>query len=101
MSARSSVHLVTIVSEAILEDRLLRDLRTAGATGWTLSVARGAGPRDRRVGDLEGGNVRIAVLCSADVAEAIMQRLAEAYFPHYATIAWTTTVEVMRGDRYV
>ncbi|MGI9186688.1 MAG: P-II family nitrogen regulator [Gaiellales bacterium] len=100
MSERSSVNLVTIVSEAILEDRLVRDLRTAGASGWTISVARGAGPRDRRVSDLEGGNVRIEVLCSDGVADAIMRRLADEYFPHYATIAWVATVEVLRGDRY-
>lgn len=101
MSARSTVQLVTIVVEAVLEDRLVRDLAAAGASGWTITVARGAGPRGRRVGDLEGGNVRVEVLCSAGVADAIMARLEEAYFPHYAAIAWVGPVEVARGERYL
>ena len=96
----NTVMLVTIVAEAVLEDRLARDLREAGATGWTITVARGAGPLDRRVGDLEGGNVRVEVLCSPVVAEAVMARLATDYFPHYAAIAWVAPVEVARGERY-
>lgn len=97
----TGVQLVTIVVEAILEDRLLRDLRGAGATGWTLTVARGAGPRGRRAGDLEGGNIRCEVVCSPAVCAAIMQLLEAEYFPHYAAIAWTTPVEVVRGERYL
>ena len=101
MTERSRVQLVTIVAEAILEDRLVRDLREAGASGWTIGVARGAGPRDRRVGDLEGGNIRVEVLCSPEVADAIMDRLAADYFPHYAAIAWVSPVDVVRGERYL
>jgi hypothetical protein len=97
----NAVRLVTIVVEAVLEERLVRDLRTAGATGWTINVARGAGPLGRRVGDLEGGNVRVEVLCAPATADAIMARLEEAYFPHYAAIAWVDTVEVARSDRYL
>ena len=97
----NAVTLVTIVVEAVLEDRLVRDLRAAGATGWTITVARGAGPLGRRVGDLEGGNVRVEVLCSPAVAAAIMERLTADYFPHYAAIAWTSPVDVVRGDRYL
>ena len=100
MSGRSVVQLVTIVVEAILEDRLVRDLEAAGATGWTVSVARGAGPRGRRVGDLEGGNIRVEVLCAATTADAIVARLEADYFPHYAAVAWVAPVEVARGERY-
>ena len=100
MSERSAVRLVTIVAEAILEERLVRDLGAAGASGWTLSAARGAGARGRRVGDLEGGNIRVEALCTEATANAIMAKLEEAYFPHYAAVAWVATVEVARGERY-
>lgn len=100
MSRRATVQLVTIVVEAVLEDRLVRDLQTAGASGWTITVARGAGPRGRRVGDLEGGNIRVEVVCAEATADAIMERLTADYFPHYAAIAWVAAVEVARGDRY-
>jgi hypothetical protein len=35
------------------------------------------------------------------VAEKIMARLAEHYFPRFATIAWLGDVSVLRGDKYV
>lgn len=93
--------LLTIVAEAILEPRLLRELRTCGATGWTTTVARGEGSRSRRVGDLDGGNIRIETLVSHETAEQIMQRLADDYFTHYAIVAWIADVAVHRTERYI
>ena len=55
---RGAVALVTIVAEAIVEQRLVRDLHDSGAHGWTVTAARGEGPRNRRVGALEGGKDR-------------------------------------------
>ena len=98
---RGPVALVTIVAEAIVEQRLVRDLREAGAHGWTITAARGEGPRNRRVGDLEGGNVRVETLVSRTVADAIMAKLAADWFPHYAVVAWVSDVEVAREDRYL
>lgn len=98
--ARGSVVCVTIVAESILEGRLVEDLRAAGALGWTISSARGEGPRGRRVSDFEGGNVRVETLVSEDVAERIWSRLASDYFSNYAITAWTHDVHVARPDRY-
>jgi hypothetical protein len=98
---RGPVALVTVVAEAILEHRLVAELRDAGAHGWTITAARGEGPRNRRAGDLEGGNVRVEALVSHDVADRIMARLAEAYFADYAVVAWVADVEVVREDRYL
>ncbi len=95
------VTLVTIVAEAIVEARLLKALKEAGAHGWTVTTARGEGPRNRRVGDLEGGNVRIETLVSEPVAAAIMHCLAEDWFPHFAVAAWTQPVQVTRLERYL
>lgn len=95
------VQRVTIVAESLLEERLLKDLEVAGARGYTLTAARGAGARGVRSSEWEGGNVRIETLVSAAVAQRLLERLAEAYFPHYAVVAWVETVEVVRGDRYV
>jgi hypothetical protein len=95
------VALLTIVAEGVLEARLVRDLRSAGAVGWTITTARGVGPRSRRVGDLDGGNVRIESLVSHAVAEQMMERLAADYFPHYAIVAWIADVEVHRTERYI
>ena len=92
---------VTIVGEAVLEDRLLRDVRQLGARGYTLTEVRGEGSRGVRASEWEGKNVHIDVLVSHAVADRILEHLAEHYFPVFAVVAYTVDVEVVRGDRYV
>jgi nitrogen regulatory protein P-II 2 len=95
------VKLVTIIAEAVLKDYLLADLRALGASGYTLSRVEGEGSRGLRAGDLEGGNVKIETIVGDEVAEAILAHMAERYFAHYALIAFSETVEVVRGEKYV
>ena len=92
---------VTIVAEALLEERLLRAIRERGARGFTLAEVRGEGSRGVRASDWEGKNVRIETLVPAEAAERILAHVAEAYFPHFAVVAWVEDVEVVRGDKYV
>lgn len=99
-SAASTVVLLTIVTESVLESRLTRDLASCGAHGWTITDARGRGPRNRRASELEGGNIRLETLVSPQVASAIMEVLARAYFSSYAVTAWTTPATVARPERY-
>lgn len=92
--------LITIIAEAFLEEKLVREVKKLGASGYTLSPARGEGSRGVRASEWEGGNVRLEVVASPQVAERILERLAEVYFPSYAVIAFTQTVEVVRGEKY-
>ena len=91
---------VTIVAEAFLEERILREIKERGARGFTLTEVRGEGSRGVRASEWEGRNVRIETLVSAEVALRIMSHVAEAYFPHFAVVAWVGEVEVVRGDKY-
>jgi nitrogen regulatory protein P-II 2 len=93
--------LVTIVAEAVLEDRLVRDLGAAGARGHTVTTVRGHGSRGVRASDWEGGNVRIEVIVSDEVSGRVLDLLAERYFPNYAVVAWVENVQVVRGEKYV
>ncbi len=95
------VKLITIIAEAVLEERLVRDLRAAGAKGFTRSEVRGEGSRGRRVGDVEGANVRLESLVSPEAADRILETLNENYFEHYAIVAFVEDVTVVRGDKYV
>lgn len=97
---RTPLKLVTIIAEAVLEDRLVRDLGALGARGWTTSHVRGEGSRGTRTSGLEGGNVRIETLVAPEVADRILDHLADHYFAHFALVAFTETVEVVRGDKY-
>jgi nitrogen regulatory protein PII len=93
--------LVTIVAEAILEKRLLEEVRRQGAKGYTLTDARGEGSRGLRTMDWEGKNIRLEVIVGEEVAERILRTLQENYFPYYAVIAFVENVEVVRGYKYV
>ena len=97
---RETITCMVIVAESILEQNLLRDLAECGALGWTVTASRGHGPRNRRVSELEGGNIRIETLVSTDVAERIWHLLEERYFPDYALAAWQHDVRVARTQRY-
>lgn len=93
--------LVTIVTERILEDRLLRKIQELGATGYTLTQATGKGSRGVRASEWEGPDTRIETLVSPAVADAIVGYIAQRYFEHYAVIVYVQDAEVVRGDKYV
>lgn len=95
------VKLVTIIVESVLEDRLVREIRKLGATGFTRSDVRGEGSRGRRVGDVEGANVRLECLVSAETADRITEAIAARYFENYAIVVFVEDVSVVRGDKYI
>lgn len=100
MSESAEVVCVTIVAEAYVESRLLDGLATSGARGWTVTTARGMGPKHSGVSDIEGGSIRVEVLGSKRVAERIWQMLRDDYFTNYSIAAWEYPVTVARVDRY-
>lgn len=97
----TTLKLVTIVAERILEDRLLRKLEELGAKGYTLTQAAGKGSRGVRASEWEGPDTRIETLVSPGVADAIIEYVAENFFEHYAVIVYAQDAEVVRGDKYI
>jgi len=91
---------ITIVVESLVEQRILDGLSRAGARGWTVTSARGLGPRHVGVTEIEGGSIRIEVLATVDVANHIWELLHADYFPHYSVAAWEYPVTVSRIERY-
>jgi hypothetical protein len=92
---------LTIVAEAVVEARLLRDLEAAGVRGWTLTSGRGRGASQVDASDWEGANVRVETLLSSALADRVLGMLAELYFPRFAVVAWVTPAQVVRGDRFL
>jgi hypothetical protein len=92
---------VTIIAEALLEDRLLRDVRRLGSRGYTITDARGEGSRGVRASEWEGRNIKLETIVSPEVADRVLELLATNYFEHYAVIAYVEAVEVVRGEKYV
>jgi hypothetical protein len=97
---RTELVLLTIIAEAVLEHRLVAEVNAAGATGWTITPARGQGSRGVRASEWEGGNVRLETLCSAAVADQLLTVLERQYFAHYAVVAFAHPVSVLRGEKY-
>jgi len=64
--------LLTVITEAAIETRLLRDLERLGAHGYTVTDARGKGSRGvRNAGWEASANIRVEVICSDDTAQAL------------------------------
>lgn len=93
--------LLTIVTEAALEDTLVRDIEALGARGYTITDARGKGGRGKR--DATWGphaNIRVEVLCGADTALAICTALRERYSDDYSMVIYLGDVGVLRPWKF-
>ena len=86
--------LVTIVCEAVLQDRLIKLLTVSGVSGYTIVPVQGAGSHGKRTGDMAGYNTNIEVktIVSPEVSDQLLEKLKE--FPStYALIAFRQNVE--------
>lgn len=93
--------LLTIVAEALLEQRMINDLERLGAHGYTITDARGKGGRGvRNAGWEPSGNIRIEVVCDATIAATIAVHLKEHYYDNYAMILFIGEVEVLRPEKF-
>jgi nitrogen regulatory protein PII len=92
--------LLTVVSEGLLREELLQLMRDAGVTGFTVTQADGEGTRGVRAPEWEGPNIRIETIVSAEVADEVLESLAERYFEDYAVIAWLTEITVWRKEKF-
>ncbi len=93
--------LVTIVTEQIIREQIVKKILELGAAGCTWHEAQGIGSRGVRSDATLDRNVQIELVCSPATAEAILTYVSRTYFENYACIAWQTDVSVMRGARYI
>ena len=93
--------LITIVTEAVLEAELRSVLDALGASGYTITNARGKGSRGiRDAGWTTSTNIRIEIVCSKDLARAIAGYMHEKYYNNYAMILYASDVHVMREEKF-
>lgn len=91
-----STILVTIICEAVLQDRVADLLKRLGANGYTVTQAQGVGRHGRRMGDIAGYNTNIEVktLVSPEISDSLLTEL-KAYQSNYALVAYRQTVEAL------
>lgn len=93
--------LLTVVTEAIVEPTLLRDLDRLGVRGYTVSDVRGKGSRGvRDAAWEEAANIRIEVICPRALAEDLLRHLQERYYANYAMVAFLAEIEVLRPEKF-
>ena len=93
--------LLTVVTEAALEDTLVRDIEALGARGYTITDARGKGGRGTRdAAWAPHANIRLEVLCGADTALAICVALRERYSDNYSMVIYVADVDVLRPEKF-
>jgi hypothetical protein len=88
--------LVTIIGEAVLQDRLIKLLTQLGVSGYSIIPSRGAGSHGRRMGDIAGYNTNIEVktIVTSDLSDQILEELKPLQETH-AMIAFRHKVEGM------
>jgi nitrogen regulatory protein P-II 2 len=99
MAELTTLKLVTIIVESVLEERVLRDLRRCGARGYTITPVRGEGTRGRHTDDWVGRHQRIETLVAPAVAEKILEQVG-TYFRDFALVAYAVDAQVVRGDKF-
>jgi hypothetical protein len=93
--------LLTIITEAVLESSLVRDVRELGAQGWTMAEVHGSGSEGTREGAWEADRtIEMKVICDAAIADAIATRLLSTYSTNYSLVLYFSEVSVVRPDRY-
>ena len=93
--------LLTIVTEAVLERELVAEIEALGVRGYTITEARGKGSRGRRQSDWsQQGNIRVEIVCEAELAERVAGHLRDRYYDHYAMVLFLQDVSVLRPDKF-
>lgn len=101
MSDQNSRKLLTIVTESAIESLVVRDIDRLGASGYTITEARGRGSRGVRSSSWDASsNIRVEVVCDADSADRIATHLRATYYQNYAMIVFISDVTVLRPEKF-
>lgn len=86
--------LVSVIGEAVLQDRLIQLLTSLGVSGYTIIPAQGAGSHGKRMGDIAGYNTNIEVktIVTLELSDRLLKELKPLQAT-YALIVFRQTVE--------
>ena len=87
--------LLTIVTEAVLEPTLAKDIMAHGARGYTVTDSRGSGSHGVRSGAWgQGSNIRVEVIGNEKMINAIITQLRDSYDQNYGLLMFSSPVNV-------
>lgn len=93
--------LITIVTSEVLEDRLVASVRKRGASGYTLSRARGAGSEGQQSGLLWfDTNLMLKVILPPERLPGLLDDLSALIDKGYHLTVFVSDVTVLRHEKY-
>lgn len=93
--------LITVICESCLEETITEAVKELGASGYTISDARGSGAHGLRDGSWpENANIRIEILCDEAIATRILDILIDRYYAYYKLVTFVTDVGVLRPEKF-
>ena len=93
--------LLTIVTEAVLENDLIELFAANKIRGWTIVAARGNGAHGEKHGNFDANeNIQIELIAETTVAEQLAIAIQAQFGAHYALVQWLSEVRVLRGEKF-
>ncbi|MCB0727094.1 MAG: transcriptional regulator [Ignavibacteriae bacterium] len=90
---------VTIVTESLIEKKLIRELKKLGINGYTIEDVRGEGQKGERGSDWDQmSSVRIQIVCGNDLADKIINYLNKNYLDKYAMFVFMFDTETISHE---
>ena len=87
--------VLTIITESVIEKKLVRCIKELGAQGYTIEEVRGEGRRGVRRNDWDqSGNIRLQIVCEEELAHKISESLTEQFTESYAMYIFMFDAEV-------
>jgi len=108
----STLKRVTIITEALIKDDIIKHIVSHGARGYTIDTVYGRGQTgkglrgERGLRDDESligdhlRNVKIEVITSKEAAEKILSSVVEKFFKNYSGIIYMHDIEVVRAEKF-
>ena len=92
--------LLVIVAESVLRDRLVAELKTLGVPGCTITSAVSWAREGLGSGEFEGPSIRLEVVATPEIVDAILLALSQRYFASWSMMAWVSDASVVRPEKY-
>lgn len=91
---------LTVITEALLRERILADLKSLGVKGYSIARVEGEGMRHLHTSDFEGDNIQLDTIVTEEVAQAALETLNRKYFSDFSIIVYLQDVKVLRSERF-
>jgi hypothetical protein len=93
--------MLTIVTEALLENDLVELFEARKIRGWTIVAARGMGAHGEKRGSFDANeNIQIELIVDTASAEALAEEIMARFGEHYALVQWLSDVRVLRANKF-